>query len=103
MKAKLDCWQILFWKNILIRSKSDHYIAKSVTRSKLDWYDYGTCKNVNWKLVDVASDEEHINDSLVEKLKFGQDIKAEFFVTFFVQTWSTEFSQDLEILILGQT
>ena len=41
-------------------------------------------------------DEERINDSFVEKLKFGQDIKAEFFVTFFVQTWSTGFSQDLE-------
>ena len=24
-------------------------------------------------------DEDRINDSLVEKLKFGQDIKAEFF------------------------
>ena len=39
------------------------------------------------KIVDVAtvvnfsSDEERINDSLVEKLKFGQDIKAGFFVT----------------------
>ena len=45
-------------------------------------------------------DEERINDSLVEKLKFGQeDIKAEFFVTFFVQTWSTGFSQDFEIEI----
>ena len=39
-------------------------------------------KNANWKLVDVATDEEHINDSLVEKLKFGQDIKAEFLVFF---------------------
>ena len=27
-------------------------------------------------------DEERINDSLVEKLKFGQDIKAEFFCQF---------------------
>ena len=48
-------------------------------------------------------DEERINDSLVEKLKFGQDIKAEFFVTFFslslVQTWSTGFSKDFEIEI----
>ena len=26
-------------------------------------------------------DEERINDSLVEKLKFGQNIKADFFVT----------------------
>ena len=33
--------------------------------------------------VNVAIDEECINDSLMEKLKFGQDIKAEFFVTFF--------------------
>ena len=48
----------------------------------------GSDKNANWKLVDVATDinvatdEERINDSLVEKLKFGQDIKAEFFGTF---------------------
>ena len=47
------------------------------------------CKNANLKLVDaathvnVATDEERINDSLVEKLKFGQDIKAEFLVIFF--------------------
>ena len=47
------------------------------------------CKNANCKLVDVATvvnvatDEERINDSLVEKLKFGQDIKAEFLVIFF--------------------
>ena len=47
------------------------------------------CKNANIKLVDaatvvnVATDEEHIKDSLVEKLKFGQDIKAEFLVTYF--------------------
>ena len=46
------------------------------------------CKNANLKLVDattvvnVATDEERINDSLVEKLKFGQDIKAEFLVFF---------------------
>ena len=46
------------------------------------------CKNANCKLVDVATgvnvatDEERINDSLVEKLKFGQDIKAEFLVIF---------------------
>ena len=85
-------------KNIFIRSKSDHYIALSVpnlTDVTL------VCKNANWKLVNV--DEERINDSLVEKLKFGQDIKAEFFVTFFswslVQTWSTGFSQDFEIEI----
>ena len=45
--------------------------------------------SLSFKLVDVATgvnvatDEERINDSLVEKLKFGQDIKAEFFVTFF--------------------
>ena len=32
-------------------------------------------------------DEERINDSLVEKLKFGQDIKAEFFVTFSAEVW----------------
>ena len=37
------------------------------------------CKNANWKIVDVATvvnvatDEERIYDSLVEKLKFGQD------------------------------
>ena len=37
-------------------------------------------------------DEEHINDSLVEKLKFGQDIKAEFFVTFF----QLKFGSDME-------
>ena len=47
------------------------------------------CKNANWKIVDVATvvnvatDEERINDCVVEKLKFGQNIKAEFFVTFF--------------------
>ena len=34
-------------------------------------------------VVNVATDEERINDSLVEKLKFGQDIKAEFLVIFF--------------------
>ena len=28
-------------------------------------------------------DEERINDSLVEKLKFGQDIKTDFVVTFY--------------------
>ena len=49
--------------------------------SKLDW-------NANCKIVDVAAivnvatEEESINDSFVEKLKFGQDIKAEFCVTF---------------------
>ena len=32
-------------------------------------------------------DEERINDSLVEKLKFSQDIKAEFFVTFSAEVW----------------
>ena len=37
-------------------------------------------------------DEERINDSLVEKLKFGQDIKAEFFVTFF----KLKFGSDME-------
>ena len=48
------------------------------------------CKNANLKLVDAttvvngATDEERINDSLVEKLKFGQDIKAEFLVIFFM-------------------
>ena len=36
-------------------------------------------------------DEEHINDCLVEKLKFGQDIKAEFFVTF-----QLKFGSDME-------
>ena len=47
------------------------------------------CKNANWKIVDVASvvnvaiDEERIIDSLVENLKFGQGINAEFFGTFF--------------------
>ena len=33
-------------------------------------------------VVNVATDEERINDSLVEKLKFSQDIKAEFLVIF---------------------
>ena len=40
------------------------------------------CKNAN-----VATDEERINDSLVEKLKFGQDIKAEFLVFFYAEGW----------------
>ena len=35
-------------------------------------------------VVNVATDEERINDSLVEKLKFGQDMKAELLVIFFV-------------------
>ena len=49
----------------------------------------GSDKNAYWKNVEVASvvnfatDEELNNDSLVEKLRFGQDIKAELFVTFF--------------------
>ena len=56
------------------------------------------CKNANWKIVDVATvvnvatDEERIIDSLVEMLKFGQDINAEFFVTFF----KLMFGSDLE-------
>ena len=37
-------------------------------------------------------DEERINDSLVEKLKFGQDIKAELFVTSF----KLKFDSDME-------
>ena len=37
-------------------------------------------------------DEERINDSLVEKLKFGIDIKAEFFVTSF----KLKFGSDME-------
>ena len=36
--------------------------------------------------VNVATDKERINDSLVEKLKCGQDIKAVFFVTFLTLT-----------------
>ena len=41
-------------------------------------------------------DEERINDSLVEKLKFGQDIKAEFFVTFFkAEVWFRKGAQGL--------
>ena len=41
-------------------------------------------KNVDFAtVVNVTTDEERINDSLVEKLMFGQDIKAEFFVTYF--------------------
>ena len=38
-------------------------------------------------VVNVTTDEEHINDSLVEKLKFGQDIKAEFLVFFYAEGW----------------
>ena len=40
-------------------------------------------------------DEERINDSLVEKLKFGQDIKAEFFVTFSAKVWFRHGAQGL--------
>ena len=40
-------------------------------------------------------DEERINDSLVEKLKFGQDIKAEFFVTFSAEVWFRHGAQGL--------
>ena len=83
------------------RVRSDLKIALPVPNLTDVTLVYHTCKNANWKLVNV--DEERINDSLVEKLKFGQDIKAEFFVTFFswslVQTWSTGFSQDFEIEI----
>ena len=43
-------------------------------------------------VVNVATDEERINDRVVEKLKFGQDIKAEFFVTFF----KLKFGSDME-------
>ena len=32
-------------------------------------------------------DEDRIHDSLVEKLKFSQDIKAEFCVTFSAEVW----------------
>ena len=40
-------------------------------------------------------DEERIYDSLVEKLKFGQDIKAEFFVTFSAKVWFRHGAQGL--------
>ena len=44
-------------------------------------------------------DKECINDSLVEKLKFGQAIKAEFFVTFSAEVWFRHGAQGLvEIL-----
>ena len=46
-------------------------------------------------VVNVATDEERINDSLVEKLKFGQDIKAEFFVTFSAKVWFRHGAQGL--------
>ena len=43
-------------------------------------------------------EEERFNDSLVEKLKFGQDIKAEFFVTFSAEVWFRHGSQgEIEI------
>ena len=41
-------------------------------------------------------DEERINDSLVEKLNFGQeDIKAEFSVTFSAEVWFRHGAQGL--------
>ena len=49
--------------------------------SKLDWYDSGM-QNANWKIVDVATvvnvatDKELNNDSLVEKLKVGSDMEC---------------------------
>ena len=44
----------------------------------------------------VATDEEHINHSLVEKLKFGQDINAEFLVPFFkAEVWFRHGAQGL--------
>ena len=96
-------WQILFWNNICIYQIQIWSLHCLVCPSAPNLTDVTlVCKNANWKLVNVA--EECINYSLVEKLKFGQDIKAEFFATFFswslVQTWSTWFSQDFEIDVL---
>ena len=45
-------------------------------------------------VVNVATDEERINDSLVEKLKFGQDIKAEFSL-FSAEVWFRHGAQGL--------
>ena len=42
-------------------------------------------------------DEERINDSLVEKLKFGQDIKAEFLSLF-----QLKFGSDMEHRVLSR-
>ena len=45
----------------------------------------------------VATDEERINHSLVEKLKFGQDIKADFFVTFYELKFGSDMVKILKL------
>ena len=69
--------------------------------SKLDWCDsvMKKCKLKNcWccSVVNVATDEECIIDSLVEKLKFGQYISTLDFVTFFeAEVWFRHGAQGL--------